>query len=56
MQRCAELFEGTSYGSQGYVLDYASLGRARVILDDGFASGSVARDGRWSMCVTLLNV
>ncbi|KZV75573.1 hypothetical protein PENSPDRAFT_748460 [Peniophora sp. CONT] len=29
--------------------DYASLGRARVILDDGFASGSVTRDGRWSI-------
>ncbi|VDB99819.1 unnamed protein product [Peniophora sp. CBMAI 1063] len=29
--------------------DYASLGRARVILDDGSASGSVTRDGRWSI-------
>ncbi|KAI0321709.1 hypothetical protein OF83DRAFT_211424 [Amylostereum chailletii] len=28
-------------------IDYASLGRAKVVLDDGYLSGSVTKDGRF---------
>jgi hypothetical protein len=38
--------------SQTY-LGYSALGQAKVVLDDGFASGSVAKDGRFLMCAAL---